>query len=165
MARASSRSGRHQPRPPAGGTAVKPAKPAQKQRQQLVSKLATASPGDVLAIQAQLSALTTTQTEYERQLSDLDLAFLASSKAVLLDPVRQPTVPLPKDTAQKAVLVGLIGALLGLGLAALLEALSPRLPSPRAISRALDVPRSPSTSRAARLRGRLRKSFMSLNRR
>jgi tetratricopeptide (TPR) repeat protein len=33
MARASSRSGRHQPRPPAGGTAVKPAKPAQKQRQ------------------------------------------------------------------------------------------------------------------------------------
>jgi tetratricopeptide (TPR) repeat protein len=33
MARASSRSGRHQPRPAAGGAAVKPAKPAPKRRQ------------------------------------------------------------------------------------------------------------------------------------
>ena len=111
-----------------------------KQRQQLVSRLSHASPGDVLAIQAQLSALTASQTEYERQLSDLDLAFLSSSRAVLLDPVRQPTIALPKDTPQKAILVVLIGALVGLGLASVLETFRPRLPSPRAIARALDVP-------------------------
>jgi len=111
-----------------------------KQREQLVSRLSHASPGDVLAIQAQLSALTASQTEYERQLSDLDLAFLSSSRAVLLDPVRQPTIALPKDTPQKAILVALLGALVGLGLAATLETFRPRLPTPRAIARALDVP-------------------------
>jgi len=111
-----------------------------KQREQLVSKISHASPGDVLAIQAQLSALTASQTEYERQLSDLDLAFLSSSRAVLLDPVRQPVVALPKDIPQKAVLVALIGALVGLGLAAALETFRPRLPTPHAIARALEAP-------------------------
>ncbi|WP_460627813.1 hypothetical protein [Intrasporangium mesophilum] len=111
-----------------------------RQRDQLVSKLATASPGNILAIQAQLSALTSSEAEYQRQLSDLDVALLSSSKAVLLDAVRQPTIPLPKEVLQKGVLVALIGTLLGLGLAAALETLRPRLPSPRAIARALDVP-------------------------
>lgn len=111
-----------------------------RQRQQLAAKLNNASPGGVLAIQAQLTSLMTAQAELERQLSDLDLATPSASHAVLLDPVRQPTIPLPKQVTQRAVLAALIGALVGVGLAAAIEALHPRLRSPRAIARALDVP-------------------------
>jgi capsular polysaccharide biosynthesis protein len=111
-----------------------------RQRQQLAGRLNTASPGGVLAIQAQLTSLTTAQAELERQLSDLDLASPSPSHAVLLDPVRQPTIPLPRQETQRAVLAALIGALVGAGLAAALEALRPRLRSSRSIARALEVP-------------------------
>lgn len=111
-----------------------------RQRKALVDKLSRAQPGDVLAIQAQLSALMSSQTEFERQLSELDLAELSRAKAVLLDPVREPVAPLPKDTAQKAVLAVFTGTLLGLGLAAARETMRPRLRGPRAIAYALDTP-------------------------
>ncbi|WP_330476153.1 hypothetical protein [Terrabacter sp. C0L_2] len=111
-----------------------------KQRGALVGKLGRAQPGDVLAIQAQLGALMTSQTEYERQLSELDIAELSRPKAVLLDPVRLPSTPVPTDTAQRAVLALFIGALLGLGLAAGRESMRPRLRSARAIAYALDAP-------------------------
>jgi capsular polysaccharide biosynthesis protein len=111
-----------------------------RQRKALVGKLSRAQPGDVLAIQAQLSALMSSQTEYERQLSELDIAELSRAKAVLLDPVREPAAPLPKDTAQKAVLALFIGTLLGLGLAAARETVHPRLRGTRAIAYALDTP-------------------------
>jgi capsular polysaccharide biosynthesis protein len=111
-----------------------------RQRDQLVKRLARAAPGDVLAIQAQLSALTTSQAELERQLSDLDLATVSTSRAVLLDPVREPTIPLPAHIYQRAILIALLGALFGVGLAAVLEAFRPRLPTPRAVARTLGVP-------------------------
>ncbi|MEO7131872.1 MAG: hypothetical protein ABIZ07_10900, partial [Dermatophilaceae bacterium] len=110
-----------------------------KQQSQLIPRLVTASPGDVLSIQAQLSGLMSTQTEYQRQLSDLDLAASAAQKAVMLDPVRMPAASVPSDAAQQTVLAGLIGLLLGLGLASLLEAVRPSLASPRAIGFALDA--------------------------
>jgi capsular polysaccharide biosynthesis protein len=110
-----------------------------KQRKALIPRLTTASPGDVLAIQAQLAGLMTTQTEYERQLSDLDLSASAAQQAVLLDPVRKPVTPLPSEVAQQAALAGLVGLLIGLGLASLREAVRPSLRSPRAIAFALDA--------------------------
>ncbi|WP_076262058.1 hypothetical protein [Intrasporangium flavum] len=111
-----------------------------KQREQLVKKMPGASPNGVLALQAQLTSLTTTQGELERQLSDLDLSTATTARAVLLDPVREPTIPLPAHVWQRAVLIALLGALFGVGLAAVLEAFRPRLPSPRAIARTLGVP-------------------------
>ena len=111
-----------------------------RQRKALVAKLSRADPGSVLAIQADLGALMASQTEFERQLSELDLTELSRAKAVLLDPVREPASPLPKDTTQKSVLAVFIGALLGLGLAAARETLRPRLRGARAISYSLDVP-------------------------
>jgi hypothetical protein len=111
-----------------------------KQREQLVKKMPNASPNGVLALQAQLTSLTTTQGELERQLSDLDLSTATTSRAVLLDPVREPTIPLPAHVYQRAVLVALLGVLFGVGLAAVLEAFRPRLPSPRAVARTLGVP-------------------------
>jgi len=111
-----------------------------KQRQQLVRKMPGATPNGVLALQAQLTSLTTTQGELERQLSDLDLSTATTSRAVLLDPVREPTIPLPAAVYQRAVLVALLGALFGVGLAAVLEAFRPKLPSPRVVARTLGVP-------------------------
>ncbi len=112
----------------------------EKQRNKLIPQLTNAQPGDVLAIQAQLTGLMTTQTEYERQLSDLFLSTSATQQAILLDPVRKPVTPLPSEVAQQAVLAGLIGLFLGLGLASLREAVRPSLRSPRAIAYTLDAP-------------------------
>lgn len=111
-----------------------------RQRSRLAGLLNTAGPGAVLAIQAQLTSLTTAQAELERQMSDLNLAAPSPTHAVLLDPVRVPKLALPKQDTQRAVLAALIGALVGGGLATGLEALRPRLRSSRSIARALEVP-------------------------
>jgi capsular polysaccharide biosynthesis protein len=110
-----------------------------KQRKSLIPKLTTASPGDVLAIQAQLTGLMTSETEYSRQLADLDLSASASHPAVLLDPVRKPVTPLPSEVAQQAALAGIVGLFIGLGLASLRESVRPSLRSPRAIAYTLDA--------------------------
>ncbi|GAB2760402.1 hypothetical protein GCM10027039_20800 [Terrabacter koreensis] len=113
-----------------------------RQRSRLAAKLNNVDPkgGAALAIQAQLTSLTTAQTELERQMSDLNLAAPSPSHAVLLDPVRVPSVALPRQDTQRAVLAALIGALVGGGLAAGLEALRPRLRSGRSVARALELP-------------------------
>jgi len=107
------------------------------QREKLIAELKSASPGEVLVLQAQLSGLLATQTEYEHQLAELSLAAVADPTSVLLDPVRTPTTPLPSDLAQRGVIAMFIGTLLGLGIAAMLETLRPTLGSPRAIAEAL----------------------------
>lgn len=107
------------------------------QREALIARLKSASPGEVLVLQAQLSGLLASQTGYERQLSDLSLAAVADPTSVLLDPVRTPSTPLPSDLAQRAVIAMLIGTLLGLGAAATVEMLRPTLGSPEAIAGAL----------------------------
>ncbi|MFM6849329.1 MAG: hypothetical protein ACKOVB_09525 [Terrabacter sp.] len=113
-----------------------------RQRNRLAARLSNVDPkgGTALAIQAQLTSLTTAQAELERQMSDLNLAAPSPSHAVLLDPVRVPSVALPRQDTQRAVLAALIGALVGGGLAAGLEAVRPRLRSGRSIARALEVP-------------------------
>ncbi|NUO90679.1 MAG: hypothetical protein HOQ18_07625 [Dermatophilaceae bacterium] len=113
-----------------------------RQRSRLAARLSNVDPkgGTALAIQAQLTSLTTAQAELERQMSDLNLAAPSPSHAVLLDPVRVPSVALPRQDTQRAALAGLVGALVGGGLAAGLEALRPRLRSGRSIARALEMP-------------------------
>src|SRR5690349_3736701 len=113
-----------------------------RQRNRLAAKLNNVDPkgGAALSIQAQLTSLTTAQAELERQMSDLNLAAPSPSHAVLLDPVRVPSVALPRQDLQRAVLAALIGALVGGALAAGLEALRPRLRSGRSVARALEVP-------------------------
>lgn len=110
------------------------------QRNALIPRLATASPGGVYSLQAQINALQTTLADDLRQSSDLVLASATMSEAVLLDPVQTPTVALPSGTAQTAGLAALLGLILGIGLAALLETMRPTLRNPKAISSALGAP-------------------------
>jgi capsular polysaccharide biosynthesis protein len=111
-----------------------------KSRDALIPKLATAAPNTVLKLQAEINAIQSTLTEYERQRSELALATVSRSSAVLLDAVREPTVPMPRKTAQVGVLAGLLGLLAGLGMAAARETVRPTLHSPRAISYAVNAP-------------------------
>lgn len=111
-----------------------------KQRDALIPKLATASPGGQLSLQAQINAIQTTLVDDLRQRSDLIVSAASRSSTVLLDAVRTPTVPLSKGTKQTAALAALMGLIGGLGLAAFLETLRPMLRSPKAISYAVGAP-------------------------
>jgi capsular polysaccharide biosynthesis protein len=110
------------------------------QRDSLIPKLATASPGGVYSLQAQINAIQTTMADDLRQRSDLIIAAASMESTVLLDAVGTPTVPLPSGTKQTAALAGLLGLIGGLGLAALLETLRPTLRNPKAISFAMGAP-------------------------
>lgn len=111
-----------------------------KSRDSLIAKLAKADRGEQLRLTAQINAVQTTLADDLRQRSDLIVAASGRSTAVLLDPVREPTVPLPKDIPQKAVLAGLLGLLAGIALAALWESVRPTMQDRKAISLALGVP-------------------------
>lgn len=110
------------------------------QRDALIPKLAKASQGEVLSIQARLDAMQATLTEYQQQRAQLELTAATRTNAVLLDKARTPTVPLPSDAVQRAALAGLLGLLAGLGLAAARESMRPTLHDPQAIGYALDAP-------------------------
>lgn len=111
-----------------------------RQRDALIPRLATASPGGVYSLQAQINAIQTTMADDLRQRSDLIVVAASMSSTVLLDAVRTPTVPLPNGTKQAAALAALLGLIGGLGLAAFLETLRPILRNPKAISYALGAP-------------------------
>jgi capsular polysaccharide biosynthesis protein len=111
-----------------------------KSRDDLIPKLATATPNNVIKLQAEINAVQSTLTEQQRQRSELALATVSRSSAVLLDAARAPTVPMPRKTAQIGVLAGLLGLLAGLGMAAARETVRPTLHSPRAISYAVNAP-------------------------
>jgi|SRR5450631_554891 len=111
-----------------------------KQRDALIPQLATASPGGVYSLQAQINAIQTTMADDLRQRSDLVVAAASMSSTVLLDAVRTPTVPLPQGTNQMAALAALLGLIGGLGIAAVLETLRPTLRNPKAISFAMGAP-------------------------
>ena len=111
-----------------------------KQRDALIPKLAKASPGEQLSLQAQINAIQTTMVDDLRQRSDLIVAAASRSSTVLLDAVRTPTVPLSNGTKQTAALAALMGLIGGLGLAAGLETLRPTLRSPKTISFAVGAP-------------------------
>jgi capsular polysaccharide biosynthesis protein len=111
-----------------------------KQRDDLIPRLATASPGGVYSLQAQINAIQAVMADDLRQRSDLIVASASMTSTVLLDAVRTPTVPLPQGTNQTAALAALLGLIGGLGLAAALETLRPTLRNPKAISYAVGAP-------------------------
>jgi capsular polysaccharide biosynthesis protein len=111
-----------------------------KQRDALIPKLAQASPGEQLSLQAAISGIQTTLADDLRQRSDLIVAAASRSSTALLDAVRTPTVPLPRSTKQMSALAGLLGLIGGLGLAAVLETLRPTLRNAKAISYAVGAP-------------------------
>ena len=111
-----------------------------KARDALIPRLAKASPGEQLSLQAQINAIQTTMVDDLRQRSELIVAAASRSSTVLLDAVRTPTVPLSTGTKQTAALAALMGLIGGLGLAAGLETLRPTLRNPRAISYAVGAP-------------------------
>lgn len=111
-----------------------------KQRDELIPKLAEASLGQQLSLQAQISAIQTVLVDDLRQRSDLIVAASSRSSTVLLDAVRTPTIPLSNGTKQTAALAALLGLIGGLGLAAGLETLRPTLRDPKAISYAVGAP-------------------------
>lgn len=111
-----------------------------KSRDALIAELADAQPGERLRIQAQISAIQTTLADDLRQRSDLIVAASGRSTAVLLDPVRVPTVTQSKGLAQTGVLAALLGLIGGLAIAAGWEAVRPTLRDRKAVSLALGVP-------------------------
>jgi capsular polysaccharide biosynthesis protein len=111
-----------------------------KQRAALIPKLANASPGGQLSLQAQISAIQTTLADDLQQRSNLIVAAASRSSTALLDAVRTPTVPLSKSTMQMSALAALLGLIGGLGLAAGLETLRPTLRDPKAVSYAVGAP-------------------------
>jgi hypothetical protein len=111
-----------------------------RQRDALIPRLASANPGQQLTLQAQIAGIQSTLADNQQQRSNLMVAAASRPSTALLDPVRTPTVPLPRGTGQMAALVALLGLIGGLGLAAVLETLRPTLPSPKAISGALGAP-------------------------
>jgi capsular polysaccharide biosynthesis protein len=111
-----------------------------RQRDALIPHLATATPGGVYSLQAQINAIQTTLADDLRQRSDLVVASASMSSTLLLDAVATPSVPLPQGTKQMAALAALLGLIGGLGIAAVLETLLPTLRNPKAISYAMGAP-------------------------
>jgi capsular polysaccharide biosynthesis protein len=111
-----------------------------RQRDDLIPRLATATPGGVYSLQAQINAIQTTMADDLRQRSDLVVASASMSSTLLLDAVATPSVPLPQGTNQMAALAALLGLIGGLGIAAVLETLRPTLRNPKAISYAMGAP-------------------------
>jgi len=110
------------------------------QRDSLIPKLAVATPGQVLKLQAEITAIQATMDDQLKQRSDLAVAAAARPSAVLVDTVQTPATPNPRGRMQAAALAALLGLLGGLALAAGHEAVRPTLSSPEAISYALGAP-------------------------
>lgn len=111
-----------------------------KERDQLIGQLTTASPGEVLTLQARIGAAAPTLSDLLRQRSDLLLAAPSRASIGLLDGARPSATPLPARTAQLAALAGLTGLLVSLGVVALAEALRPRVRGRRWIAHELRCP-------------------------
>lgn len=111
-----------------------------KNRDSLIAQLAVSPPGRVLELQARIAAVAPTLTDLLRQRSDLTLASSQRSSIGLLD----PATPLPDSIGPKVwqlvALAGLSGLLLGTGLAAILEAVRPRVRGRRWVAAELGAP-------------------------
>lgn len=111
-----------------------------KNRDKLIAQLAVAPPGLVLELQARIAAVAPTLTDLLRQRSDLTLASSQRSSIGLLDPAS----PLPSSVGprvrQLVALAGLAGLLVGIGLAAILEAVRPRVRGRRWVAAELGAP-------------------------
>lgn len=110
--------------------------------------------GDLARLQAQRDslvaereALDRQRVSYEAQLSALLVDAASRSAPQVIDPAVPPPTADSRHTVPTAVLGGLLGFLLGAGLAGLIEAVSPTLVGAAAIGDALGVPVLGSLSR------------------
>ena len=114
-----------------------------KQRDDLIPQLRTVTlttPGRQLSLQAQIGGIQASLADVMQQRSNLLVAAASRPSTALLDPVRTPTVPIPGSTMQMSALAGLLGLIVGLGLAAGLETVRPRLRNSKAIVYAVGAP-------------------------
>lgn len=114
-----------------------------KQRDALIPLLRTVTlttPGTQLSLEAQIGGIQASLADVMQQRSNLFVAAASRPSSALLDPVRTPTVPMPKSTIQMSALAGLLGLIAGLGLAASVETLRPRLRKSKAIVYAVGAP-------------------------
>jgi hypothetical protein len=109
-------------------------------RGRLINQLATAAPGRVLMLQAQIAAIEPNLADTLRQRADLILAASSRSSASLLDPVYAPEDPMGRQIPQQVALAGLAGLILGLGVASAIEAGRPRLRGPRSVATGVGAP-------------------------
>ncbi|EWT01758.1 hypothetical protein N865_07690 [Intrasporangium oryzae NRRL B-24470] len=96
-------------------------------RDALIKELATAKPGPVLSLQARIASMEPILADLLRQRSDLALASSSRSSIGLIDQARALPDPVGIGVPQMVALAALAGLLLGLGVAALLEAVRPRV--------------------------------------
>jgi capsular polysaccharide biosynthesis protein len=114
-----------------------------KQRDALIPLLRTVTlttPGRQLSLEAQIGGIQASLADVLQQRSNLLVAAASRPSTALLDPVRTPTVPMPRSTIPMSALAGLLGLIAGLGLAAGLETLRPRLRSSKAIVYTVGAP-------------------------
>lgn len=107
----------------------------QKSRDDLVPRLQ--NPQKAIVVQAQIGAIDTTLQDDLRQRSDLIVAAASRSSSVLIDAAH--TVPVSAGAIKSAALGLLAGLAIGLGLAALLETIRPRLKGAGLIARTLQT--------------------------
>lgn len=110
------------------------------QRDRLIRQLATAPPGQVLELQARIAAAAPNLTDLLRQRSDLVLASSQRSSIGLLDAASALPAPVNPKVPQLVALAALVGLLLGLGLAAIAEAVRPRVRGRRWVAAELGAP-------------------------
>ena len=91
-------------------------------------------------LRARLGSLASTSSQLAQQRTSLVVADATRDLVVAIDPNSRDVRAVPSSLLPRCALAGLLGLVLGLAVAVLLETLRPRLADARAVSRLLGVP-------------------------
>jgi uncharacterized protein involved in exopolysaccharide biosynthesis len=91
-------------------------------------------------LRARLGSLASTSSQLAQQRTSLVVADATRDLVVAIDPNSRDVRAVPSSLLPRGALAGLLGLVLGLAVAVLLETLRPRLADARAVSRLLGVP-------------------------
>ncbi len=91
-------------------------------------------------LRARLASLASTSSELAQQRTSLVVADATRDQVVAIDPKSRDVRAVPSSLLPRSALAVLLGLVLGLAVAVLLETLRPRLADARAVSRLLGVP-------------------------
>ena len=91
-------------------------------------------------LRARLASLASTSSELAQQRTSLVVADATRDQVVAIDPNSRDVRAVPSSLLPRSALAVLLGLVLGLAVAVLLETLRPRLADARAVSRLLGVP-------------------------
>ncbi|HET7798798.1 MAG TPA: hypothetical protein VFL38_00165 [Humibacillus xanthopallidus] len=106
----------------------------------LIKELSTAAPGTVLELQARISSSQPALADLLRQRADLETVAAGRSSIGVLDPPRLAADPVVLSPAQLGALGALAGLLVGLGIAAFVEMVRPRVRGAGWVAEALGAP-------------------------